>query len=114
MYDPTRRNVSRSKLFEMDFSQYSSILTAAATGAALYFSPYNSSILMAAVHGFVVSYAVKSATSGDANHLKCAAVTAVGAAAGFYAGPMLTMDPQMLSAIGGAGAYILLDQASLY
>ncbi len=114
MRDPTHRNVATSKLLEMDFSQYSSILTAAAVGAALYFSPYNNSAVMAAAHGFVVAYAVKSATSGDANHLKCAAVSAAGAAAGFYAGPMLTMDPQLLSAVGGAGAYILLDKASLY
>lgn len=108
MLSPQEREKIRAK---MDFSQYSTILTAGITFGALYFSPYNDSLLMAALHGFVVSYAVKSATSGDANHLYCAGITAAGAAAGFYGADMLSMSPQLLSAIAGPAAYILLDQA---
>jgi len=98
----------------MDFGEYSSILTAGVTAAALYFSPYNTSTLMAFAHGFGVTYAVKSLTSGDANHLKCAVVSGAGAAAGFYGAPFVSMDPALLSAIAAPGAYLILDKSSLY
>ena len=94
----------------MDFGSYSGIITAAATGAALYFSPYTTSWIMAGVTAGAVTYGVRTVTSGDPNHLYCAGVSAAGASVGYYGGQLFGFDPQLASAIVGPGACILFSR----
>jgi hypothetical protein len=91
----------------MDYGNYSSYLVPLATAAGLYFSPYNTSALMAGLHGIALTYGTEFAVSGDVNRYKCSLIAGAGAALGYFSGDYFGFSPVVLSAIGGAGAPLL-------
>jgi len=81
----------------MDDNSY--LVSNLVTAAVLYLSPYNTSVVMAALHGGAAQYFTRTLMSGDSS-INCAVYSAIGAGAGFMFGPNIGLDPVVASAIG--------------
>lgn len=87
--------------------------------AVLYFSPYNTSPLLAAGHAgisdFILrSYFAKKDGFDDSSEIKYTFISAISAYLGYTGGNYFNISPELSSAIGGAGIPFLIRMTEYY